>query len=73
MFRNRGYMVAMLQFPDDVINRGFVFSIALKNIMLYRIAVKASYHTNNNLFPFSPIVPAVAIFSDPTIVSVKKG
>ena len=55
--------------PDD---RCFVFSIALKNIVLDGIAFKGSHHTNYNLFPFRPIVSAVAIFTDLTVVRVKK-
>src|SRR5210317_1658547 len=66
------YVVSTFQLPDNLLDRGFVFSIALKNIVLDGIAFKGSHHTNYNLFPFRPIVSAVAIFTDLTIVSIKK-
>ena len=54
----RPYVVLTFKLPDDLLDRGFVFSIALKYIMLDGIAFKGGHHTNNNLLPF-PIQLAI--------------
>ena len=52
----------------SILNRGFIFAIALKDIMLDGIAFKGGHHTDNNLLPVRPIVTAVAIFSNFTLM-----